>query len=415
MVDVGYWLDEGLDWTLGVAGDGLKLTHPCRNPDSTQHPDHTRPWKYPNWSSSPTLGWQGIFMTGQTCNCHITAQNYPVGRFYFEIFKAYTAASIHRKRHYMSSLSQNPVLDTVAATSSAKGQLAEERARRKREETEEEVEEGEVPASQIAPLSEPPADQDRLSFAPLEEAIRQKRPDTVVCLLQQFPTIVEFPKEITCAAVWAGLELYKPFFERNPAILQHRWNHFGDAVCVAVLRFDTELLTYLLENGADPGWGLDSVKTHHMFLPLEWAAMSAAEATGSLLIEYGATLKHTAALQLAAASPRRDRLQMLRLLLEAGVDVNDMVHKDDTSVDQIRVNDCAHRTALHAAAEAGCKDAVEFLLDHGAYPQKKDSSGRTAIECARGEGHDEIVALLQRNYFTVRTWENPDVECLHHD
>lgn len=255
---------------------------------------------------------------------------------------------------------------------------------------------GNLPALRKLFRLEPLGESDESIFTLLEEATKHNNVDIVKYLLQQ-STRNDFTEPVIWAAVWSGQEIYELYFQRNPDIIKQQWKEAsGDAVCIAIVRNDTKLLTYLLEHGGDPGRSLESPKHFLSFLPLEFVAFSSTETNARLLIEHGATLKHTGALQLAARSRRRERLDMVRLLVEAGIDVNGMVYEDDTSADQqYLVNPAARETALHSAARNGYKDVVEYLLEHGADPEKKNVSGHTAVDCASNERYDEIVCLLQ--------------------
>ncbi|KAM0905049.1 hypothetical protein ACQ4PT_017614 [Festuca glaucescens] len=51
-------------------------------------------------------------------------------------------------------------------------------------------------------------------------------------------------------------------------------------------------------------------------------------------------------------------------------------------------------TALSAAALDGKMDAVRYLLDHEADPNKKDDAGSVPLHCAAKFGHDEAASLL---------------------
>lgn len=53
-------------------------------------------------------------------------------------------------------------------------------------------------------------------------------------------------------------------------------------------------------------------------------------------------------------------------------------------------------TALTAASEAGRTEIVNLLLQRGADPSRKDGEGNTPLECAKRNGHEDIVRLLQQ-------------------
>lgn len=236
---------------------------------------------------------------------------------------------------------------------------------------------------------------DETIFTLLQEATEHNHLEIVEYLIEK-STSVEFPRDLIQTAVWSGKEMYKLYFERNPDILEHHWGHMGDALCIAVAKHDTQLLSCLLAHGADPGRSLDSPKWAWHFLPLEYAAYTSNYGNARLLIEHGATLTNTAGLQLATCPRRRLRgLEMVRLLVKAGVDVNGMVYENDISVDQMWVNPGARKTALHVATAEGFKDIVEYLLEHGADPQKKDNSGYTAADITVDNNHLEIAWLLR--------------------
>ena len=65
-------------------------------------------------------------------------------------------------------------------------------------------------------------------------------------------------------------------------------------------------------------------------------------------------------------------------ILERGVEVN-AAAADGT-------------TALHLAAAAGFR--IDVLLQHGADRGQKNAAGATAIDAAKGGGHDQLAAFI---------------------
>ena len=67
-------------------------------------------------------------------------------------------------------------------------------------------------------------------------------------------------------------------------------------------------------------------------------------------------------------------------ILERGVEVN-AAAADGT-------------TALHLAAAAGFRESCRVLLQHGADRGQKNAAGATAIDAAKGGGHDQLAARV---------------------
>ncbi len=63
-----------------------------------------------------------------------------------------------------------------------------------------------------------------------------------------------------------------------------------------------------------------------------------------------------------------------------------------------RLSTCGEdlNSCLISACFLGHTDIVETLLDHGASPDARDSTGRTALSIARRYGYFEIVRLLMK-------------------
>ncbi|BAY73557.1 ankyrin repeat domain-containing protein [Trichormus variabilis] len=79
---------------------------------------------------------------------------------------------------------------------------------------------------------------------------------------------------------------------------------------------------------------------------------------------------------------RMNQIEVIRLLINAGADVNAKSNEG--------------WTALIAAANSGCVEAVKLLLQAGADAKAKDCWGDTALSRALAAGYVDIVQLLQQ-------------------
>ena len=62
---------------------------------------------------------------------------------------------------------------------------------------------------------------------------------------------------------------------------------------------------------------------------------------------------------------------------------------------------------FEAAVAYGRRDVVEFLLSLGADPRAKDYKGRTPLELAESEGHEEIGQLLRKHLDSTSEGKTP--------
>lgn len=75
-------------------------------------------------------------------------------------------------------------------------------------------------------------------------------------------------------------------------------------------------------------------------------------------------------------------LRAVRLLVEAGADVNKLGDMDETP--------------LHSAVGSRFLDIVEFLLARGATQDQKDAFGYTPLEWAKQMEYSDVVGVLER-------------------
>jgi ankyrin repeat protein len=102
------------------------------------------------------------------------------------------------------------------------------------------------------------------------------------------------------------------------------------------------------------------------------------------LIERGADFRAHARNQANVApihaAVAQNNLEMVRLLLERGVDPNDPQQ--------------AGLTPLHGAAAGGNREIASLLLEHGAMPGARAQDGKTAAEIAAERGHSAVAEWL---------------------
>ncbi|KFY90671.1 hypothetical protein V500_05009 [Pseudogymnoascus sp. VKM F-4518 (FW-2643)] len=243
--------------------------------------------------------------------------------------------------------------------------------------------------------SHPRSEQNETIFLLLAEATKNKHITLVGYLLNQTEN-TDYSRDLIFQAMCAGPDMVMLYLVKNPDIWKFEWLGSGNLLASALRQNQVELLTYLLEIvGADPGRSMESPRMAQIFFPLEWIAYSSTEDNARLLIKYGAMVKGTYALQMAAGS-NRSKIGMVRLLMEAGADINSMPDFDDMF---LGYGYNYIETALHCAAKTGTEEVVALLMEYGADSTKLDGRGYTAIELAEIHGRFELADLI-RSYKT---------------
>jgi ankyrin repeat protein len=119
--------------------------------------------------------------------------------------------------------------------------------------------------------------------------------------------------------------------------------------------------------------------------PLMYAAFNGHTAVAEFLVRSGADVdakegSGRTALMFASSGPY---VETVELLLERGADVNARGTREGF-------------TALMTASAEGLENVVQLLLDRGADRTIEDQDGDTALSFARQNGHDAVVALLEK-------------------
>ncbi len=129
---------------------------------------------------------------------------------------------------------------------------------------------------------------------------------------------------------------------------------------------------------------------------LDQAALQCKEASVKTLLEKGADLHRSSALQIVAGSRGvgPQYISMMAFLLDRGANINALYHQGSPEYFE-RVKDKEPLgTALHHAARRGRKDRVQFLLDRGADPNVRDTAGRLPVDSVNVRDETGIQDLL---------------------
>lgn len=300
-------------------------------------------------------------------------------------------------------------------------------------------------------LSEPrPKDMNKGGFSPLLYAARQGCTECVRVLADAGADLDATDPDRVSALNLALINLH---FETAAALIEagadvNSWDLFGRAPLYNALDLHTlpiggrpdipsedvlsgyDIAVMLLERGANPNMQLKLRPPYRNAIfdrgsdnplsqgatPLSRAARAADIASVKLLLEYGALVDlpngkgHTPLMLVSgidwSAAPTRgrykteeDSIEVLRLLLDAGANINALTgdpyrrpgiqltdaDRDAAMHPAIRgAEDIDGQTALHAAAKMGWNKIVRFLIDNGAVVQVIDASGRTPLDLALG-------------------------------
>eukprot|EP00095_Tigriopus_kingsejongensis_P008185 maker-scaffold405_size181423-snap-gene-0.39 protein:Tk08185 transcript:maker-scaffold405_size181423-snap-gene-0.39-mRNA-1 annotation:"ankyrin repeat protein" len=172
---------------------------------------------------------------------------------------------------------------------------------------------------------------------------------------------------------------------------------------------DIEMMRFIIEKGGEAG-----AKDKHGWSPLQYAVRYAKAESVEFLIQAGSDIHHRekkgwTSLHLAA---RNGQPEKARILLENGANVNDTqdqgwnpLHlavrygQPDTisTLLEYGIDINAHNrgwTALHLAALNGHTDIASILLNKSISTLATNQDGKTALDIAREEKHERIVAII---------------------
>jgi len=206
------------------------------------------------------------------------------------------------------------------------------------------------------------------------------------------------------AALAGDIEKVKALLSKG-ANVNEKDNERGTALHCASEKGHAEVAGLLINRGA-----YVNASSWNGMRPLHCAAASGNKETVELLLGKGAYLEAKerygrTPLFEAMRSPAPGRKEMVELLVARGAKVPALhlaayladIEKLKKSLQEgININSQADDggTALHAAADSGKKDIVEFLIGKGANVDPKDTSAKTPLYYAATHNCEEIMDLL---------------------
>lgn len=164
----------------------------------------------------------------------------------------------------------------------------------------------------------------------------------------------------------------------------------GAPLMQTLLKNNFDLCEHLLNHGANANEICGPDKRPGRYL--RFAAEKLALQYTTLLLEHGAQIAQTGAIHMAA---QKGRLDVLKILIENGGDVNERLQPDAGFFTQKTRFQRASETPLHVATEHGQRDVVVWLLEQGADAKIEDLSGKTPRELAREMGNEELIRAFE--------------------
>jgi len=212
--------------------------------------------------------------------------------------------------------------------------------------------------------------------------------ETVKKLIKENPDLVNsrnstgrFPLEM--AAQTGQTDIVKFLLENGADVNLNR----GGATALhmaAIYGGKTEVITLLLENGADL-----NARTGNGYTPLNLAVIGKQKEIAELLIEKGGeiNLENQDFTQLLSISASGGIKKIADIALKKEVDFSFKTEKGDT--------------LLHSASEGGLTELAELLLSKGLTPEAANM---------REKGHDHVVEYLAKKGANASEWKFPKIK-----
>lgn len=188
---------------------------------------------------------------------------------------------------------------------------------------------------------------------------------TVELLVSQGADINYTDPRGNCAvfsAAWEGNIKALDLYHRLGAILELEGNN---PLCNAAFNGQLESVKWLIENGANPNFSFKE--------------------TGENALHY----------TICKTSEIEERVEIVKLLIDAGTDVNKKTNKGTETLCFMRDAFLKAETPLHRAAAYGNEQIVTLLLAAGADPSAKDANGDSPISWGSWHlRHSDLLRLL---------------------
>ena len=194
---------------------------------------------------------------------------------------------------------------------------------------------------------------------------------------------------ISAALIGKNDAILKEYIKAWLDVVNLDMGHGGHPLMQTLLKENFHLSAYLLDHGAHanavcgPDKGLGRyIRLAAEKLPLQYTIN---------LLSHGAQVAESGAIRTAA---EKGRLDVLKLLIEHGGDVNERLQPDAGFFKQNLRFQKASETPLFVGTANGHRDVVEWLLEQGANREINDLNGKTPGMLAREMGDEELMRVL---------------------
>ena len=188
------------------------------------------------------------------------------------------------------------------------------------------------------------------------------------------------------------LDTLKTILHLYPEAVNQELGHMCSPLAQTLLKDLYPHTQYLLEHCADPNTRLNAYRAHGYYL--HFAAKNLSLKYTRLLLEHGAIVPESGAMQMAA---QKGRLGLLKLLVEHGGNINERVDHNMGFYTYNTKKKVASETLLHIAVKNGHVDVAKWLLEEGADVRLVDLKGESASDIARRTGDDEMRAVFEKS------------------